>query len=108
MLFNRDPYNLLWSPHKGVVFHPRKKTPQQPRGQPLLLNNKPLPRLSFTPENPTGNYFLDLANPADFAVAEQVLVLNQWEILQLVKGKTEKRNILNEIILLFDSWMCFP
>jgi len=37
--------------------------------------------LSFTPENPTGNYFLDLANPADFAVAEQVLVLNQWEIL---------------------------
>jgi len=47
--------------------------------------------LSFTPENPTGNYFLDLANPADFAVAEQVLVLNQWEILQLVKGKTEKQ-----------------
>jgi len=47
--------------------------------------------LSFTPENPTGNYFLDLANPADFAVAEQVLVLNQWEILHLVKGKTEKQ-----------------
>ncbi len=46
-------------------------------------------RLSFTPENPTGNYFLDLANPADFAVAEQVLVLNQWEILQLVSEKKQ-------------------
>lgn len=37
--------------------------------------------LAFTTENPTGHYFLDLANPADFAVAEQVIVLNQWEIL---------------------------
>eukprot|EP00438_Fugacium_kawagutii_P021732 Skav236226 [mRNA] locus=scaffold132:191361:289207:+ [translate_table: standard] len=37
--------------------------------------------LAFTPENPTGHYYLDLANPADFAVAEQILVLNQWEIL---------------------------
>ena len=101
--------------------------PQQPRVQPLLLNNQ-LPRLSFTPENPTGNYFLDLANPADFAVAEQVLVLNQWEILQLVKGKTEKQQqtkrknrkkgskdvvfkglfvVCFEVFYFFDSWMCF-
>lgn len=42
-------------------------------------------RLAFTTENPTGHYFLDLANPADFAVAEQVIVLNQWEILSLAR-----------------------
>ncbi|CAK9049921.1 Tonsoku-like protein (Inhibitor of kappa B-related protein) (I-kappa-B-related protein) (IkappaBR) (NF-kappa-B inhibitor-like protein 2) (Nuclear factor of kappa light polypeptide gene enhancer in B-cells inhibitor-like 2) [Durusdinium trenchii] len=37
--------------------------------------------ISWTPENPTGNYYLDLANPADFALSEQILVLNHWEIM---------------------------
>lgn len=42
-----------------------------------------LPRLTFTPENLTGYYYLDLGNAADFALAEQILVLNQWETLSL-------------------------
>ncbi|CAE7751577.1 TONSL [Symbiodinium pilosum] len=36
--------------------------------------------LLFTPENPTGHYYLEMSNSADFALAEQILVLNQWEI----------------------------
>ena len=40
-----------------------------------------LPRLTFTPENLTGYYYLDLGNAADYALAEQILVLNQWEIM---------------------------
>jgi len=35
--------------------------------------------LLFTPENPTGHYYLDMSNNADYALAEQILVLNQWE-----------------------------
>ncbi|OLP80408.1 hypothetical protein AK812_SmicGene39185 [Symbiodinium microadriaticum] len=35
--------------------------------------------LIFTPENPTGHYYLDMSNNADYALAEQILVLNQWE-----------------------------
>lgn len=36
-------------------------------------------RLSFTAENPTGHYFLELSEASDFALAEQILALNRWE-----------------------------
>ncbi|CAJ1364673.1 unnamed protein product [Effrenium voratum] len=35
--------------------------------------------LSFTAENPTGHYFLELSEASDFALAEQILALNRWE-----------------------------
>ncbi|CAE7397649.1 LRRC74B [Symbiodinium microadriaticum] len=37
--------------------------------------------LSFTVRNPTGHYELALDNRADFAVAEQLALLDKWEIM---------------------------
>eukprot|EP00933_Yihiella_yeosuensis_P015636 TRINITY_DN13581_c0_g1_i2.p1 TRINITY_DN13581_c0_g1~~TRINITY_DN13581_c0_g1_i2.p1 ORF type:complete len:1015 (+),score=123.15 TRINITY_DN13581_c0_g1_i2:1-3045(+) len=36
--------------------------------------------LNFNPDNPTGHYKLDLENSSDFAVAEQLVILDKWEI----------------------------
>lgn len=35
--------------------------------------------LVFNAENPTGHYKFDLANPADFSVTQQLLLINRWE-----------------------------
>lgn len=35
--------------------------------------------LMFNAENPTGHYRLDLANPADYAIAERLKLLDRWE-----------------------------
>ena len=35
----------------------------------------------FNPCNPTGHYLLDLSIGPDYAVAERLLLLNQWEKL---------------------------
>jgi hypothetical protein len=35
--------------------------------------------LMFNAANPTGHYKLDLGNPADFDIAEQLLRLDRWE-----------------------------
>ncbi|CAJ1423221.1 unnamed protein product [Effrenium voratum] len=37
--------------------------------------------LDFSAANPTGHYKLDLENRADFAVAEQLKLLDRWEVL---------------------------
>eukprot|EP00931_Biecheleriopsis_adriatica_P050974 TRINITY_DN29532_c0_g2_i1.p1 TRINITY_DN29532_c0_g2~~TRINITY_DN29532_c0_g2_i1.p1 ORF type:complete len:1374 (+),score=262.33 TRINITY_DN29532_c0_g2_i1:124-4245(+) len=37
--------------------------------------------IDFNAENPTGHYRLDLANSADYAVAERLVLLDKWEIL---------------------------
>ncbi|CAE7271599.1 Zdhhc8 [Symbiodinium pilosum] len=37
--------------------------------------------LRFTPANPTGHYVLAMENRADFAVAEQLALLDKWEIM---------------------------
>eukprot|EP00928_Gymnodinium_smaydae_P040398 TRINITY_DN27399_c0_g2_i1.p1 TRINITY_DN27399_c0_g2~~TRINITY_DN27399_c0_g2_i1.p1 ORF type:complete len:1484 (+),score=240.35 TRINITY_DN27399_c0_g2_i1:247-4698(+) len=44
--------------------------------------------LRFNPDNPTGHYRLDLANPLSHAVAESLMVLDQWEANI---GRREKR-----------------
>ena len=33
----------------------------------------------FNPQNPTGHYKLSLENSTDFAVAQQLLLLDRWE-----------------------------
>mmetsp|Transcript_52543 Transcript_52543/g.122973 ORF Transcript_52543/g.122973 Transcript_52543/m.122973 type:complete len:1513 (-) Transcript_52543:382-4920(-) len=33
----------------------------------------------FNPDNPTGHYSLDLGNAVDYAVAEQLLIIDSWE-----------------------------
>lgn len=60
--------------------------------------------LAFNPENPTGHYKLDLANPTDFAVADRLILLDRWENSlseQLgrrdVSQKGNKSRILNDI-----------
>lgn len=42
--------------------------------------------LTFTPENPTGHYWLDMANPVDYNVAEKIMILDNWETSLRIKN----------------------
>lgn len=46
----------------------------------IKINVRVQSLMLFNPENPTGHYRLDLSNFSDFAVAEQLILLDTWEI----------------------------
>lgn len=47
--------------------------------------------LEFNPQNPTGHYKLELENSTDFAVAQQLLLLDRWE--SVVNKRNERADV---------------
>lgn len=43
--------------------------------------------IAFNAQNPTGHYTLDLGNPGDYGVAQQILLLDRWEASLSSKSK---------------------
>jgi len=57
--------------------------------QYLKVYNKCERLLLFNAESPTGRYSLNLANPSDFAVAEMLFLLDEWEAVSARSRGTE-------------------
>jgi len=47
-----------------------------------VVNNKCHNFTNFNVEHATGSYFLNLGSPADFAVAQSIMILDRWEAVQ--------------------------